>query len=169
MRYFRQAVPVLLLTGLITTACSVADDPYLRDTALNYSHSGFLSENLHQVHCSHHCNRYGDNYRQQRNAFIKNCRDRTVRALTEHKIRYDFHRRRQLDPQAVDDSVMNLPVIIDEKQMPVLYETYSDLMPGYLVYEKFTATDCRGTYRIQKEDLMFIVQNREIPFKYEYP
>ena len=148
-------------------ACSPIKEGYLKDIVVNYSETGFLSEDIFQVYCTYQ--KTEDDSIEQvnlRKNFFKTCQKELLKELLIYKIKHDLFLRSY--GQLTEKKKNEIELKLDEKQYGILFEHYSEILPGYLVKEKEDMKTLEGVYRAEKNNLIGYVQSKELPFNVEF-
>ncbi|MDH5717241.1 MAG: hypothetical protein OEZ22_06350 [Spirochaetia bacterium] len=163
----QKPVEFSFLFFLFVLSCSTVQHNYLEETAVNYTKTGFISEDIFQVVCSLQYEEHKElNENEKRKLFLENCRKKIVVELIVQKIKYDFNSEFYLN-KPKNSSNVSIETKWDEENVNLLLNHYSDILPGYLVYETYIDGNYTGTYRISSENLIEKVSKREMPFAFE--
>ncbi len=167
MKIKRLAVFILSVIAAKTMGCAPLENSALRDTRYNFSAEGFITRDIYQTHCLYPLENKNPGSFVFRKDFITDCREQTVRALTEYKIRYEVEKRRKLDRMIYSKRVpvAEIEVIWTPELVRQALDYYADLFPGEIVYEASNTEQIYAIYRIEKEDLLKKVQKRPPPFE----
>ncbi|MDH5721024.1 MAG: hypothetical protein OEZ13_10510 [Spirochaetia bacterium] len=160
--FFALAISILS----ILYKCVPVKEKYIKEVDLNYSKAGFISEDIFQVICKKN-KKVQEKLREEelRNLFKIECRKETALKLAAHKIKYDAYEK--LFGSKKKKKQIEIELSQDNKNIDLLIDFYADLLPGYLVKEEETGDYLKGAYRIERENLIEIIQDRKLPVKVE--
>lgn len=108
--------------------------------------------------------------RKAREEFVAHCRQTAVQKLAEYKIHYEVEKRTQLDRMLYKKKGPTPKVTIHwtPELNTIAAGYYSEFFPGYLIYESENQQVRYAIYRIEKEDLIKIIQKRPPPFEIQF-
>ena len=144
--------------------CQPAVETYLRDVALNFEETGFLTADILQIHC--HLEQPIADVSLVREQLTARCREVMLEEIFQYRAHYELHRRSLIE-KAQPVPAWSYHITFTDEQKQRLEAIYGDLLPGYIIYEERTNGTYKAAYRLERENLARLIQSRDLPFRIE--